>query len=81
VRAIERVGFAAGEEITISLDRTLMTAGNDPERPLIGPAVVQIRSDRQRAIVGMRPELNVLVPFDFFAPFSSTWNRDTPPRK
>ncbi len=46
-----------------------MTAGNDPKRPLIGPAVVQIRSNGQRAVVGMRPELNVLVPFHFFPPF------------
>src|SRR5262249_23188384 len=47
----------------------LMTAGKDPKRPLIRPAVVQISSDRQRAVVGMRPELNVLVPFHLLAPF------------
>ena len=44
-----------------------MAARQHGERAIVHAAVVQIRADRQRRIVGVRPEANVVVPLHFFA--------------
>ena len=44
-----------------------MASRNHAERPLRHRAVVEIRSDRQRRVVGVRPERDVVVPLHLLA--------------
>ena len=46
----------------------LVATGDDSQRTLVRSHVVEIGTDRQGAVVGVRPVLDVLVPLDLFAP-------------
>ena len=46
-----------------------MASGDNTERTLSVVTIIDIQPDGQRTVIGMRPELNVLVPFHFLTAF------------
>src|SRR5690606_34471141 len=53
--------------VVLVVERSVVTAGHDRQRALLEPAVVDVGTDRARAVIGMRPETDVLVPFHLVA--------------
>src|SRR4051812_6998971 len=45
----------------------VLTAGDASQRPLLGRNIVEINPKRHRAVIGVRPSRNVLMPFDDLA--------------
>ena len=48
-------------------DRAVVASGQNPERPLLGVAVEHVGAGRAGAVVGVRPERDVLVPLHLVA--------------
>ena len=44
-----------------------VASGHHHQRPLVRAAVIQVSADGQGTVIGVRPELDVLMPFHFLA--------------